>query len=583
MKTSSINTVRGFAAVLALLAACAAFAAAKPRTDIDYELRPRLKAGQLDALEVTVSFRGTLTGETTLRLPDAWGGETESWKALSEWRVTGGTLSDGATPSQKIIRHRPRQRLIVRYAVRQDIPGVPAADRGHNYRPIVQPHYFHVIGQGAFAVPELGLPVARTQFRLRGLPPGWHWASDLEHRHAQPMTSDDIYESVIVGGDFEILRPLDRSATDLRLAVRGQELGFDPQHLVDQLARVMAGQRAFWGDPAEPYLVTILPLTRPNPGWTSINGTALRDSFAYFVTPSPDENILMRGAAHETMHTWIPFRVGLPTDGPDEPLGYWISEGFTDFYTNRLLVRTGVWSATDFASELNDVLKQYALSPERASPNTRIRDAFWTDRYAQKLPYQRGLLFAMILDQKIRLQTAGAKDLDDVMLDMRAATRRSPRLPPLETALRQATATVNISLDELIARHVVAGEPIVLPADLLAPCGTIETMPLAPFSRGFDNMKTQANGMVIVGVDPTSNAFKAGMRDGMKLVRREGGELGNSSLEIAYHVIANGAEKVIRYYPVGVGPAVPMQKLVLRQDATEASIQECRDRMAGIR
>jgi hypothetical protein len=41
------------------------------------------------------------------------------------------------------------------------------------------------------------------------------------------------------------------------------------------------------------------------------------------------------------------------------------------------------------------------------------------------------------------------------------------------------------------------------------------------------------------------------MRDGMKLVRREHGVVGDSTAEIAYRAVDGGAERVIAYMPQG--------------------------------
>ena len=75
---------------------------------------------------------------------------------------------------------------------------------------------------------------------------------------------------------------------------------------------------------------------------------------------------LTRTLAHEMLHTWISHRIGSMPDeqsqASSEATEYWISEGFDDYYAQRMLVRAGVWSPAEFMDALNRVLAQYAAS-----------------------------------------------------------------------------------------------------------------------------------------------------------------------------------------------------------------------------
>ena len=54
------------------------------------------------------------------------------------------------------------------------------------------------------------------------------------------------------------------------------------------------------------------------------------------------------------------------------------------------------------------------------------------------------------------------------------------------------------------------------------------------------------------GVDPDGPAYRAGLRNGMKRIARDGGEPGDSRVPIIYRVRdESGAERVIRYKPEG--------------------------------
>lgn len=549
------------ALVLTAAFVCAGFASPPPR--IEYTFAPVLTDGALTAVQVDVNFRGEADGETNLRLPNDWGGKTElylSVEALSV--VSGATMRDGDGPAQRVLTHRPNARIHVRYRIIQDWEGVPNAEQGNTYRAVIQPTYFHFIGDAALVFPELD-GASPVRVRAPSMPRGWTFASDLEHAGLNLVRAN---ASIIVGGDFRIVRGAD---PNLRLAIRGN-WSFTDADLAAQANGIIAGQRQFWGDESAPYLVTIIELTAPDPGWLSVGGTGLGDAFAFFSTRNADAAMIARTFAHESNHTWIPGLIGgMPQEG--EAAYYWFSEGFTDFYTWRLLVRDRIWTPAQFAEAFNGQLEAYARSPARTAPNARILADYWNDREVQRLPYQRGNLLAAIWDA--RLRAAGRRDMDDIMLEMRARARGGD---PLKAAdmFPIVAESMGLDLGNDLATFVEQGGAVLLPADVFAPCGSIETRDVPNFHRGFDIDATQANNRIITGVDPTLPAYAAGLRNGMTLIRREGGEIGNAEQEIAYVVRDGETERTIRYIPRGNG-SFALQRFALEQNLEGDRLAQC--------
>jgi hypothetical protein len=83
---------------------------------------------------------------------------------------------------------------------------------------------------------------------------------------------------------------------------------------------------------------------------------------------------------------------------------------------------------------------------------------------------------------------------------------------------------------------------------------------------------------ILAGVDPETPAYAAGMRDGMRLIRREAGALNDSSVEIAYRVKDGDGERVIRYMPRGK-TQVKLQRVLPVQDM---AAQGCEARMRAM-
>lgn len=551
-----------FGLALAALAMVVCSAQA-PSGRLEYELTPILENGALAAVQVDLRFRGEADGETDLRLPDEWGGQPELWRSIADvTAVSGATIANGETANQRILTHRPNARLHVRYRVIQDFEGAPNARQGNAYRPVIQPTYFHLIGNAFMVTPGQSAESTPVRFRVRGLPRDWLYASDLEH---PDLRLGDVWSSVVIGGDFRIHE--DR-ANRVRVALRG-EWSFTDEAFTQSVVEIIAGQRRFFGDRPSPYLVTVIALESPQQGWLSIGGTGLGDAFAFFATGNAQATQITRTLAHEGLHSWIPNEIGNMSQ-ENQALEYWFSEGFTDFFTGRVLVRERIWTPQQFADDLNETLRAYAQSPERTSTNARVLEGFWSSRDVQRLPYLRGRLLATIWDQRLR---ASGHDLDDVVLAMRDRVNAGDERVAVEI-FPDVIGNLGIDPAADIATHIDRGEFILLPEDAFAPCGRIETRQVRAFHRGFNIEATQANNNIITGVDPMHPAYAAGMRDGMTLIRRDGGEIGNADLEIGYVVRDGETERTLRYMPQS-GATFTEQRLVLSENLIDNALGQC--------
>lgn len=552
------------AAALAFLA-CAGFGV--PSQRITYTLTPVMQDGALRAIEVDLTFRGQGDGDTGLRLPDDWGGEQELWRGIQDLQiVSGAEMRDGEAVNERILTHAPNASIHVRYRVIQDWEGAPTGGR-NTYRPIIQPTYFHLIGEAAFVTPELHMATP-ARLRTRSMPRGWSFASDLQH---PGLALGHIWASVTVGGDYRIVRATDRN---IRVAIRG-EWSFTDESFASQAGGIIAGHRGFWGDRSAPYLITVTQTVPRNQGQMSVGGTGLGDAFAFFATPNIDDAPITRTLAHESLHTWIPGSIGGMTE-ENEAANYWLSEGFTDFYTGRMLAREGLWTPQQFADDFNEMLAAYAQSPVRDEPNTRILADFWTNPQVQQLPYQRGRLLATIWDARLR---AEGRSLDQAVIEMRDRARagdplKAPQMLPVVLEL------MGLDIGADTATYVEAGQRVLVPEDVFAPCGRVVTREVAVFHRGFDIEATQAANGVITGVDPDLPAYAAGLRNGMVLVRRDAGVIGDSERQITYVVRDGETERTISYMPRGRGSYV-LQRFELETPLEGERYAQCRAVLGG--
>jgi predicted metalloprotease with PDZ domain len=451
--------------------------AAGSAAQIAYVVTPEVRDGTLQDLALSLDFTAEPSGITRIDLPSTWSGATQLYKAVHDITADGARLHMEG-PATVVLTSAPHAHVSLRYKVRQDFDGEPAVAQGNPYRPITRPKWFTAIGWALF--PEIeGRREVPVSFRWGPMPAGWNAASDLDHRIVGVRRVDDLLDSVLTGGEaMQVLeRPFDGGR--IRIAFHGR-WKVSEQQIADLQAKIARTSADFWKDHGEEFFVAVTPLQAP-PGQTAQFGVGLGDAFSLWATSDVDEASLRHILAHEHQHVWFPTRVGGVRSGPDEPLDFWLSEGFTDFYTLRILLRSGVYSLEDFTADYNHILRAYALSPVREAPNATIRARFWKDRAVADLPYQRGLLLAALWDDRLRRSSGGKANLDQVVLTMKALAGRPGAQGQAPANLKTAFRTLGGGdLGPDLTRYVDAGHAVVLPADLFGACAVVRTYATGP-------------------------------------------------------------------------------------------------------
>jgi predicted metalloprotease with PDZ domain len=544
------------ARLVGLIAALAAFVAGAAKADdartVHYAVTPELVGGRLADLAVTIRFHADPSGATRLDLPSTHADAKELWRNVRDLKVDGAETVETPTPDVRLIRSRPRAALTVSYRIVSPWDHDYRMEDGGPYQPIIRPDWFYALGESLFAAPERWSEDTPATFAWAAAPAGFALASTLE---AGRLTLADIPDGVAIGGrDVRILRD-----GETRLAIRGH-FPFADQAALASARRLLIGERAFWGDPDEPFLVAIAPEATPSPFHKSMTGDGRRHGFSLAMTENVDLALMLPILAHEEFHTWNARQLGGLADGPQAPAAYWFSEGFTDFYSWRLALRAGVFSLQDFADAVNAALLAYDSSSVRTAPNTRIVADFWHDAEVKRLPYQRGALLAAIWDARLRTQSGGRESLDAILQDQRRRARMRGQRDPAAELFVKVAAAHGLDVRADLAAYIDRGEPIVLPEDVFGPCAKVTTQAQPTYDLGFDIHAT-ADGQVVRGVRSDTAAYAAGLRDGMTPVRIHHSQ---SALDDAVVTVrqSEGATRDIRYKPAGAGQ-ITVQRVAL--------------------
>jgi predicted metalloprotease with PDZ domain len=447
-----------------LLAALAwFFAAVGVRGEpVAYEVTPVVEAGSLRAVEVTMTFSGDADGRTRVRLPAAWAGTRRLDRTVVEVEADGARLTRRG--SDITLSHRPGAPVRLTYRVAQDYSGPPRVGFDRPYRPSTIPEGFTLIGWTVFGPVEARERDGAT-FRWGPAPAGWALASDLDHAAGARIDVETLSDSVLVGGrDLELVT-FQAAGGQVRVAVLGG-WRFSADALADRYGRMVEASADFWGEGRRPFFLALTPLAGP-PGAGAQSGLGLGDGLAIWLSSDSALDEASHVLVHEQQHAWMPDRLGGLSVGGSEALDFWFSEGFTDFYTLRILLRAGLSTPEAHLEALNRALRIQAEAPPGLR-NADVARAFFNDRRIAGLPYQRGLLLALAIDARLRRASGGLRDLDDAILAMRSGQGAAPA-----RLIRAYGEIGGEDLRPLLHQAIDEGRPIRLDPGLFGDCALV--------------------------------------------------------------------------------------------------------------
>jgi predicted metalloprotease with PDZ domain len=307
-------------------------------------------------------------------------------------------------------------------------------------------------------------------------------------------------------------------------------------------------------------------------------------------------------AAHEFFHAWNVKRLRPAGLGPFDytrenytPL-LWFAEGVTSYYSDRALLRSGIWSREKFLTALAGEIGALETEPGRRmmSAESSSFHAWFYDRSPQMQQtnfanatisyYSKGLVLGMLLDLEIRARTRGQKSLDDVLCLMYhrfyegvPSSYYGPGRGYEEKDILDAANTVSGSdFASFFDRYVRAMEPLAY-NQTLALAGLklrAVTGAGAPLSLGIIT-DSVATGLRIAAVRPDGPADRAGLSRDDLLVAVDELSLATEELGNRLKIYAPGTE-----VPFTVERHGRRQRIWVKLDpplASEYSIDELRE------
>ena len=494
-------------------------------------------------LLVKVAFTGNGKGNTILHLPNEWASQHALYTAISDITAISKhtVVKPTGRPDIYSINYSPGRQVIFSYLLHKDWPG--ELKYPLYFRSVIQPDFFYFEGYSGIVYPELSdtthikCHIAYKGFVKDDFIGNSFFSNKKEGSFT--VSQDDLLNSIFCAGKFRSKTTI-VNGHQLVVALTGKP-AFSDKAVFSSIVKIILAERRFWNDAGPDYYLTIfLPLyDQGNTG-----GTAHYHAFSLF--QSADLGLtgnLLPMIAHEYFHNWL--GLGLKMPAPDEPYK-WFSEGFTEYYSYRILYETGIISEKDFFKKVNAYLRDYFLSPYFSLANQELIGRYWENSELKLLSYRRGFVEAFMLNSQI--SEKHEKSLDELLreLYLRSFPARifSNKLfdnlvckysdQKTLTAINQS----NVGDNKPLARLLFTNQYY-----------QMDTLKVDKvFDLGFNYEASKAAGK-IVGLTAGSNAAKAGLAENMKLSNKYSIWFGNTEKPAMIGVIEHGQEKSIQYIP----------------------------------
>jgi predicted metalloprotease with PDZ domain len=255
----------------------------------------------------------------------------------------------------------------------------------------------------------------------------------------QAQNYDELIDHPVTLGEFA-LGTFSAHGVKHDIVISGRVVGLDMNRLAVDLKRVCEAQIALFEPrtkkaPVDRYVFMTVAVSDGYGGLEHRASTALicnRGDLPVLGRPEMTDGYrtYLGLCSHEYFHTWNVKRIKpaafAPYDLSQENYTslLWLFEGFTSYYDDLMLVRSGLISASDYFSLVGKTIGGVLRGSGRLK-QTVAQSSFdaWVKYYRadENSPnaivsyYQKGSLVALAFDLSIRAQTGNRKSLDDVM------------------------------------------------------------------------------------------------------------------------------------------------------------------------
>lgn len=385
---------------------------------------------------------------------------------------------------------------------------------------------------------------------------------------------DELYDSPVELSNFEALT-FKAHGTRHDIIINGEAANFDANQLMHDVKRICETAIEIF-EPKEkisPVKEYLFLLNVTHRAW---GGLEHRASAALACTAtalpclhakerSKDYIELLNLFAHEYFHLWLVKRI-TPQEFVNPCLNQetystllWLFEGFTTYYADRVLLRSGLIDKEQYADALTALFK--AVLHTKAQTVQTLQEASfdaWIKFYKPSSDransyvsyYKEGALAALVLDLYIRQKTNGRKNLNSFLI---ALWKESKKPDYKGVSTKSVSDTLNAATGlscTVLLKTLISSTKIPPYGKYLAPFGVklldLETNPLRRL-LGIDG-KMGLSGLIVNVVYENETGQWVGIATGDTLIAIDGVQLTAESIDGILARYAPGDEMVIHAF-----------------------------------
>ena len=263
-------------------------------------------------------------------------------------------------------------------------------------------------------------------------------------------------------------------------------------------------QKKLLGSPDKPFRFFI----RSYDGGPLQSGVAVKGCFTIYLPPgmSALTTRIKSLTAHEMVHAFVE---GLLME--DEGRCDWYNEGIADYLAIKIPYEAGLYSTDEYEKLINGEAAMYYTNSLRETPEKNIASIKWLGRNSWSLGYTRGALYFASLDAQLKRITRGKVSVIDLVNQVTTWNREGKTVS--DSSWRQLLAS---KAGDWAVRDFEAMESgrLLIPDRDCFPGFVPQKIQSGLFDPGFQKPLRIRAGEKIEGLDLSSNAAKAGLKEG---------------------------------------------------------------------
>lgn len=423
---------------------------------------------------------------------------------------------------------------------------------GISYAPNISSTHFHLAGsQWILPIGPLDKP-NDYNIKIIDYPQGWHFYSSLSDSPLN-MKFKSSYEDLIgsgFGGGSQQYKIFYVREKPVSIFVQGN-YDIKKDSIIDAVGKIVKLQREWFQDFSQPYY-TVTICNRNN----NVAGTSFPNLFVCFIMPEATKLQLLKLLSHEMFHRWLPNNFSVKLNEGESSFKYtWLYEGFTDYFSRKILLEAGIMDKKEFINSFNTDLYLIANNSSANETYAQLLERKKNHSFSgeqNKLYYYKGCLMALKWDIQIQ-QKNSQKSLKQLLLEL---MERAKIDVDKEIDFEYFIAKGNqygIDVKEDFNKYIIEGRDIELNSKSFNPDYVLDFVEMPSFEKGYEVEYGDVS--IIKSVIENSNAYKAGLRKGMVYLGAKNSYIfGNAWITdkpILVSVQIEGKQKTINYKPEG--------------------------------